>query len=606
MCPSQAQDAKAIGGSWLDRGLFSALVLACGVAISPNLADADLWGHVRYGLDALGEGISLTTTYSYTAEGYRWINHENLSELVLALVANTFGGPGLMVIKCLLGLSVLGLIIRSARRQGADLLAVCLSALLISINLTYHWSARPQIFSYVLFAALMTLVMWCFQGWQGNWYFGYFRKAARATDQPPTYESWRMRWLWLAPVILCIWANTHGGFVAGLCIYILLLLCRSFEAVASGMPNRWDVVRRFMLMIVVAILATMINPYGPELHHWLLQSLGRPRPEIAEWHPPELLSTLTLPLLALTSLCLLSVLFSRRALDFTCLVVLGVTLWQSFEHQRHVPFFAILFGFWMIPHVDSLLTRLRGGEGNVRISAEMTSSVRRILAVSLCVVHVILIGRLYQRLSQLEVHRDMYPVSAFQYMADRDLRGKLVVTYNWAQYAIAAFGRDAAGNSVVRVGFDGRFRTCYPQEIVDMHFDFMLGNGGPDRRWRSPGSPSFDDARVLEYQQPDLVLISRHQTHAVSVMERHVDDWVLLYQDRLAQLWGRTSTYDSANSPRYILPKHRQISDRPQNGVVSWPAMPEFGRRVTVLADAANGPPTIHFSETRFPVAAGP
>ena len=71
---------------WLDWGIVAAVMLASAVALSLNAADPDLWGHVQYGRDALQNGLSATTTYSYVAEGYPWINHEILAEYVLAIV----------------------------------------------------------------------------------------------------------------------------------------------------------------------------------------------------------------------------------------------------------------------------------------------------------------------------------------------------------------------------------------------------------------------------------------------------------------------------------------------------------------------------------------
>ena len=66
------------------------VVVASALAMSPNVADPDLWGHVQFGRDVLTDGeIAKTTSYSFTAEGYRWINHENISEIVMALVADT-------------------------------------------------------------------------------------------------------------------------------------------------------------------------------------------------------------------------------------------------------------------------------------------------------------------------------------------------------------------------------------------------------------------------------------------------------------------------------------------------------------------------------------
>ena len=60
--------------NWFDRGLLLATLLTCAVAMSPAAADSDLWGHVQYGRDALSDGISPTTTYSFTAEALRMLS----------------------------------------------------------------------------------------------------------------------------------------------------------------------------------------------------------------------------------------------------------------------------------------------------------------------------------------------------------------------------------------------------------------------------------------------------------------------------------------------------------------------------------------------------
>jgi hypothetical protein len=161
-------------------------------------------------------------------------------------------------------------------------------------------------------------------------------------------------------------------------------------------------------------------------------------------------------------------------------------------------------------------------------------------------------------------------------MADHDLHGKLVVHFNWAQYALAALPRS-------RVAFDGRFRTCYPQEVIDMHFDFLYGTARK-RRFRSPRSGPIDGDRVLDYRRPDLVLLDRAFQPSVEVMRRR-DDFVLLYQDEVAQLWGRRARYDDPASPHYLAASERAISDAPQRGSVTWPAFPTRSDRRSASSD---------------------
>lgn len=558
--------------NWFDRGLLLATLLTCAVALSPAAADPDLWGHVQYGRDALSDGLAPTTTYSFTAEGYRWINHENLAELFLAVVIDTIGPVGLLIVKCLLGVCVIGLIMAIACRQGASLLSVCLLAMLVSTNLTYFWCTRPQLLSYVYCALLMGLLAYCFQGWEGRCHFRWLEKRD-AESLPPAYSSSRMRCLWLAPLLFFFWANSHGGFVAGYCIFVAYLGLRGVELLVNRGRDSFGMLRRLTMMVVASGLATLINPYGPGLHRWLIQSLGMPRPEIVEWHAPDLTSTVMIPLWVIMFSWFAAMLLTRRSRDITHSIILLLTLWQTLSHVRHMPFFAIPFGFWMAPHIDSVLSRFRIGEHTDSLGQAMQPAMKVAFAGVFLFAFCLLGYKLQSRLRQMTVARNEYPVTAFQFMADNDLHGRLIVTYNWAQYAIAAFGpKHPDDNKAMLVSFDGRFRTCYPQEVVDMNFDFVLGDLVP--RFRGSNPAAFDDEEVLDYAAPEVVLINRCQPHSVNVMFRNQHEWTLLYQDRVAQVWGRRTTFDDPANARYVAPGRRQITDDEQTGVVSWPALP--------------------------------
>jgi len=562
--------------NWFDRGILIATLLTCAVALSPAAADPDLWGHVQYGRDALSDGLATTTTYSFTAEGFRWINHENLAELFLAVTIDTIGPVGLLIVKCLLGVGVIGLIMFVACRQGASLLSVCLLAMLVATNLTYFWCTRPQLLSYVYCALLMSLLAYCFNGWAGSCHFRWLESRS-VESAPLTYSSARMRWLWLAPVVFFFWANSHGGFVAGYCIFVAYLGLRGLELLVNRGRDAFGMLRRLTMMVVASGLATLINPYGPGLHNWLIHSLGMPRPEIIEWHAPDLTSTVMIPLWVIMFSWFAAMLLTKRSRDMTHSVILLLTLWQTLSHVRHMPFFAIPFGFWMAPHLDSVLRRFRVGEHTDALGQVMKPAMKVAFACVFLFAFSLLSVKLHSRLRQMTVARAEYPVAAFQFMADHDLHGRLIVTYNWAQYAIAAFGPTHPDDKKsMLVSFDGRFRTCYPQEVVDMNFDFVLGDLVPRHRGSNP--QAFDDEEVLEHGNPELVLISRLQPHAVNVMFRNQEGWALLYQDRLAQVWGRRATFDDPASARYVAPNQRRITDDKQTGLVSWPALPSRTR----------------------------
>ncbi len=564
---SPDNNTQASAKTGLDRLLTFSLLLVLMLAASRNSPDPDLWGHVQYGRDVLRDGLPATSSYSYTASGFRWINHENLTEILFAAGMDWIGPAGMLLIKSVLGTTVLWLLLRVAQQNGVGQLTAYFAALLTAANLMLFWNMRPHTLSYALFGVLLWLLSGCFAGWEGKWQLGRYRVPAN----PLEYSSRRLRFLWAIPALIWLWTNTHGGFVAGLAIFAVYLACRAVEALACRGRHGVGLILRFAMMVLAAVLVTVLNPYGLQLHRWLAESLGTPRPEIAEWLPPTF-SIGFLPFWITLGLAAIALFASRRPRDFTHCVILLLAGWQAMLHQRHIPLFALLVGFWLPVHFESAWMRWRRARPE-NSAAPAPRALQLSFGALLLVVCGWLTALLSQQLSTIPVKRSRYPVAAFQFMADQQLGGRIVVAFPWAQYAIMAFGNEAPSRKL-ELAFDGRFRTCYPQQVVDLYFDFEAGDRGPERRCRSPHSPPPDPSRILRFREPDLVLIEREREHCVRVLAEHSDDWTLLYQDALAQLWGRKSRFDDRTSQDYLEVSRRRISDAPQVGYVAWPALP--------------------------------
>ncbi|MDP6721392.1 MAG: hypothetical protein QGF59_22180, partial [Pirellulaceae bacterium] len=146
--------------SWSERAFFLALLVICLLPLSKNQPDPDFWGHVQYGSDMLREGLPSSATYTYNAVGHRWINHETLSELALALGIQSLGSAGLLCIKSLLGAVLMAVVIHLPRRAGVSQTTIVVVALITSINLMHFWLLRPQLTSYLFFASLVLLLDW--------------------------------------------------------------------------------------------------------------------------------------------------------------------------------------------------------------------------------------------------------------------------------------------------------------------------------------------------------------------------------------------------------------------------------------------------------------
>ncbi len=582
--------ADTVRHHMLRKALIVAAVLCIGLSsMASNCADPDLWGHVQYGREVLRDGtLPRTTTWSFAAVGAQWVNHENIAELLLAWTVDSFGMLGLPAMKLVLAIIILGLMMWSARRDECCWLAIGVTVFLVAINLQFHWHFRPQILSYVSLAAMLAIWKRAFHCPDGSY----------CNAQLPVLFR-QMQVLWLLPALLCFWTNSHGGFAAGVAIMVAyhglvslqLLFAFGKKAVAS--------VGLLMAVTTASIAATFLNPYGVTLWQFMLAALKLPRPEIADWGPLELWTFEALRFWMLLSVAVGGFAFALRQHRHKILtsqfvsqsILMLLLLWQGMSHCRHISIFAIVCGFFVQQPFNMMITFATAGfqrriKEREQDSEAATTPLRGLLPGNLILLAVVLLCslRLVPQLTDVTVDRTEFPVAAMQFMHDKDLHGKVVVTFNWAQYAIGCFAEEHEQERQSLVAVDGRFETCYPREITDIYFDFWLGTDDPKHRYRSPEAPSFDPARALSFHQPDLVLLSREQGPSVREMRKHTDEWAILYQDSLAQLWGRKSIYDVENSTYYFAPTCRHVSDDRQAGNVSWPALPvksNGGERVT-------------------------
>lgn len=562
------------------RPLLILLLLTCGTIMAMDRADPDLWGHIQYGRELIRDrALPETSTWNYTAVGYRWINHENLSEIVLAATYDTFGAWGLSTGKLILSLLVIGLMFWSQTSDDEretkgtpDLLATLwFVGIVVALGMEIHWHFRPQTVGYTCAACLLALLN-------------------RALPWAVNGDQFQVRkTLWLAVPILFVWANSHGGFLAGLCILWAYCGMMGLHLMATTRLARIGDLVQIALVAVSASAVTLINPYGLGLHLWLFEIFQVPFSEIDDWSRLSLLSLEAVGfwlMLATTLTCAWmnygsvnrSDIPASKKLHWPALLLILMVGAQAVMHVRHLPFLAMTWGFFIVRPLNQLflsfaadLSRQTSTNGRTTSGQVSIRWSPRWAAVT-CMWAVFIGLHLGRHLSMVKVDRDQYPVDALAYMHKHGLEGRTVVTFNWAQYAIGLFAERGMNSTV---NFDGRFNTCYPQTVIDAHFDFIFGKEYNGPRHRSPESPPVDPERVLRDGNPELVVVSRLQKPSVRTMQRNAADWTLLYQDGLAQVWGRKSLFDDPSSMRYIPVEDRSIIEERPSGYVAFPAFPQ-------------------------------
>jgi hypothetical protein len=424
------------------RQLLKLCVLgAFAAAVVRTPADPDLWGHVRFGQDMLRSlTITRTDTYAFTSQGY-WINHEWLSEILMALSFNLAGTPGLIVLRLSLITAILLLVWRRLRATGAPvLLGVGVTALSI---LPRSIAVRPQLFSMLLFTGLLD-VLACSD-----------EKESRAFV--------------FVPFLMIPWVNLHGGWIVGLGTFLLWSFVRllapstrvSYLGLVKQGPSsgsRWQTVT----VAIAAISTTLINPYGLGMWRFVMSTVGFERPMIGDWQPLFALS----PVFWIGWLAPLSILLlvaaTKKPIRVTWVVIVLLLGLATLRVSRLDAFFALSTIYLLAPTLATgtvPLNRGAGGETRMPIPRWVTTGVIATVSIVLA-----------RYATTIEIRTTITPEpEAVKYMRANRLSGRMLTWFDWGEYSIWHL------SPAIKVSMDGRRETVYDEECISDHLNFYFG-----------------------------------------------------------------------------------------------------------------------------------
>lgn len=282
-----------------------AFVLIAGVALLTPTQN-DTWWHLRAGREIVATGrVSLTDTWSHTAAGAVWPNHEWLTEVVFYGLYR-LGGLPLLTAACA-ALIVLAYAVAWRQMRGTEVVRGLLLVAALSAS-TSVWAVRPQVITLFLFSLTLAALL-------------------------------NRRELLLPPLFL-VWANLHGAVALG-----LVLVGAAAAAAALGDRRRLP---RLLGTGAACALATFITPLGVRYWPEVLISLRRSQVNaIDEWQAPTLAPEFAVFWLALAALAAVTVRYRRRLREFTpaFLVIASALLaLLALRAVRNVPLFLLVAG----------------------------------------------------------------------------------------------------------------------------------------------------------------------------------------------------------------------------------------------------------------------
>jgi len=451
--------------------------------------DNDLWGHLFFGKEILREGrLPQQNLYSYTAPTHPWINHEWLAEVGCYAVYRALGSPGLVWLKILVGGAIVWLLDRILWRQGPFPAARVAALVWVMAILSPGFNVRPQLGSFLLLAALMFLA--------------------------DRFEARHGPVLYWAPCIMALWANLHGGFVAGLGA-LALFGAWSIPGLWRAGDARWRAPLLLLVPLGLCLPALGLNPFGLRLLGFVARDLRIDRP-ITEWQPVNLLDG-SFPAFKLALVAMLPIVFKAGSWRRWQVPLAALAALFALQHQRHIPLFGIVAAPLLAESVQGLLRRVRP----LAMSALPSRLTRGVVLAALlggALYQAIWIGRIHLRhgfrivLSPLE-----YPTLATDFMTRNGVRGNLAAPFDWGEYLIWKLYPQA------RVSIDGRYTTAYPMEVIEGLWGWQQGR----REWRNLAERYPTDLAITRPEQPITGLLLADPR------------WVCLYQDATAAIFVR-------------------------------------------------------------------
>lgn len=437
--------------------------------------------------------------FTYTAFQSEYLfSYSWLSDVCFYVIYKVFGLTGLVLCQTLIGTTIVALLLReSVHRRVTPSLAAVLT-LICWIGYYPYSSTRPQIFSFIFFC--MFYLLCC----------DYLRNGKNR--------------LWLLPVLMIAWINSHGAWVMGL---VLLGIC-----LGGALLERWWnpghalSPRPLLLWTIVTLSVLPLNPEGFAFYRNLI-SVGSNQiiqQFVSEWQPLVITNSVSWPFFGLLGLWICSLAYTTRRPRVYELALMLVFAVLGFQYLRMLPFFFILAS----PIVAETLGNIQWDELKNRIGSGLNSSegARSKGLFNGAFLIILLFGMVgsipWIRLpllgkSSSSLISPYFPVEAIGKLSSPPMR--VFSLPEWGGYITWSL------HPPTTVFADGRVELL-PTEVWDDYLTIATASAGWDE--------------LLEHYRVDTLILSKARHGALIVAARQ-KGWVNIAEDDVAVILGNES-----------------------------------------------------------------
>jgi hypothetical protein len=477
------------------------------------LADADVGWHLRAGQWMLAHGrVPDHDIFSFTKAGQPWFAWEWLWDVIFAWLHLHWGLAAVTLVNTVLLGTVFVLVYKLAWWKSRNALvssAVTMAAIAAS---SLHWLARPHLTTW-LFVIL----------------FYWLLEHDRAL---------RTRAVWWLPVLMALWTNLHGGFVAGLILVGAYGAGEVVSAVTDAEPEvraqAWASARRYGWIGAACLAASLVNPYGWNLHVHIAKYLvdSSIQTGIQEFMPYSFQHPMAKYVEAMVLLSGVAAVWNAYHRRFVYAILLVLWGHAGLFSARHLPIFAIVAA----PILAVCLTELAAPLSEMKVAEWLRRMVRGLAGFNAEIGAIERIGRvpvwlgisvlMLAGLYWLEAGPKFdasfdpktFPVKAADRMGGPEYASGVFTTDQWADYLIYRHYPN------LKVFIDGR-SDFYGEKFLDKYLDIVNSKWN----WEKP---------LDEYGVRTVLLPTNASVASVLKGSRH---WRVVYDDHVAILFQRVA-----------------------------------------------------------------
>lgn len=458
--------------------------------------DGDLGRHITIGNYILDAGtIPTYDIFSHTMDGERLVPHEWLSQVVFALAHRAMGLSGDVFVAALLASFTILLVYNELVQRGNLRLVALFITTWVAIVSAIHWLARPHMFTF-FFVAL--------------WVYGLERFYKKGEKN-----------FWLFPILMLIWVNTHGAFIAGFVIWGTYLADWLLEFLQGRSTKQMGL--QLIALGMLSFAVTFINPSGWHLWETSVGYVGNEfmTSHTVEYLSPDFHERDMWPFLFMLAFALLALAQERKVQVREALLLAGWAM-MSLYSVRNMPLFAVatapVYAALLQAWVEKLFIWLKQDAA----ARESGVALRGYVWV---VASVILFGVALWRGIPLDEKGtgnvflpDKMPVQAVDWLEQNPQEGNMFNQFVWGGYILY---------------------RMWPQEVVFIDGQTDFYGEVLFREYLEVISLNDNWQDILDKYDVAWLLIPTQDRMGQYLIANDEDEWTVLYQDDTAVILRR-------------------------------------------------------------------